>query len=308
MNQNIVGSIVLITSNDPQLKGIGTGFVIHHDERISYVLTCAHIVAEVGGSGKVKVDGHLAKEVASRDRYGCDLAVLAVKDGLTKLPILKLGAVGEEGKEFTISGYFNSAGTRRLEPMNGKLGTTGLINQEGDRTLSWNLEISEDSKHKLKDGYSGSPVVDKGSGYVLGVVSQRTGERDGLAISIEALEKVWQEMPEDIIIYQKLVNQSPMSKTGLHSDKPGKWLQDNINRIHKDIDIEKDRDKYLTDQIAGINKELAMLPIGNQKRAIERELEEVKADRDICRQNLEAMARQEEETFIEIERRRTNKF
>jgi Trypsin-like peptidase domain len=308
MIQNIRDSVVVIT-NDSESPSIGTGFVIHRDERMTYILTCAHVVAEVGDFGKVKVtvDHHLAEEVANGDRFGCDLSVLAVKNGLTQLPVLKLGAVGEEGREFTISGYFNSAGTSRLEHVNGKLGAEGLINQKGDRTDTWNLEISGDSKHKLKKGYSGSPVVDKDSGYVLGVVSQKEGQREGVAISIEAVEKVWQEMPKNIIC-KRLVNQSPMSKIGLYSDKPEKWLQDNINRIHKDIDIEKDRDKYLTDQIAGINKELVILPIGNQKRAIERELEEVKADRDICRQNLETMTRQEEETYIEIERRKTNKF
>jgi hypothetical protein len=308
MNQDITDSIVVITSSNSGIKSIGTGFIIHQDEQITYVLTCDHVVLEVTDRGKaqVEVDSHPVEEVINGG-YRCDLAVLKVKDKLAQLPALKLGTVGQKGREFIISGYFDSAGTPRLEDVNGKLGATGITNKDGDRAPTWNLEISEDSNHKLQRGYSGSPVIDKDSGYVLGVVFQDR-EAVGLAISIEALKKVWQEMPDNLIYIEKFVNQPPISRTGTYSNKPEKWLQDNINRVRKDIDIEKENDDYLTDEIAGIKEDLRKVTYSNQKRTLERELKEAEVSRDTCHQNLENLETQIEEIFIEIERRKNDRF
>jgi Trypsin-like peptidase domain len=209
MSQNTRGSIVLITNDADPSGSIGTGFVIHHDKQISHVLTCAHVVKEVRKSGELIVQGHRAKVVALGDPNGCDLAVLEVEDGLTKLQELKLGAFGEKGRKFIVSGYYKDA-TKipKLADISGKLDGTQIINdKKGDLTLSWDLDIGDDSKHKLKDGYSGSPVIDEASGYVLGVVTQRIGEKEGLAISIEALGKVWLEMPTRLIISSQKIKQ-----------------------------------------------------------------------------------------------------
>jgi hypothetical protein len=60
------------------------------------------------------------------------------------------------------------------------------------------LEIVDD--YPLQPGYSGSPVVDQTGGAVLGVVSHRHGEgKRGLAISVEALTKIWPDMPPSLI-------------------------------------------------------------------------------------------------------------
>jgi hypothetical protein len=291
MNQDITASIVLITSSNPELRGFGTGFIIHQNEGISYVLTCAHVVAEVGDSGKVnvKVDGHLATEVANGDRYGCDLAVLAVEGGLSQLPALKLGAVGEEGREFVTSGYFISAKTHRLEDIKGKLGGIGLINKEGDRALSWNLEISEDSKHKLKDGYSGSPVVDKSSSYVLGVVSQRAGEKEGLAISIEALEKVWLDKPPSIIINFN-------SKISISTGGFAKFTA-RLKRKQEELARKENQLKKLQEQIDPIEQRRNTLSIV-EKYSYEIRLEDLSKESNRITEEIEKL--QEEVEQIEI--------
>ncbi|KAB8332299.1 trypsin-like peptidase domain-containing protein [Scytonema tolypothrichoides VB-61278] len=142
MNQNFSDSILLITSSDTNYSGdFGTGFVIHQDEQTTYVLTCAHVVSKVGGSDKVKAGGHPAEVKVSGDVYGCDLAVLAVKDKLTKLLPLKLGVVGVHGREFVAAGFStDTTNTRKLAEIKGKLGGTQIIvNSEGDRTPAWNL-------------------------------------------------------------------------------------------------------------------------------------------------------------------------
>jgi hypothetical protein len=82
------------------------------------------------------------------------------------------------------------------------------------------------------------------------------------------------------------------------------WLQSNHKKINKETDILNDEDDHLTDEIARINKGLRRTPIGDQKRAMERDLEQVKADRDTCRQNIEALANQLEVILQEISRRK----
>lgn len=308
MNEKFSHSVFLITSSNSELnakKKFGTGFVIHQDGNTTYVLTCAHVVEAVGGVGKVKVSGHLAKVIEPLgDKFGCDLAVLAVEGELTDIPPLKLGIIADKGNLFEAAGFYqDDTNTRKLAEISGKLGGTQIIvNEEGDRTPAWNLEISDDSENDLKAGYSGSPAVDKTSGYVFGVVAQLTGQGKGLAISIEALKKVWQEMPESFIYIEKPMNQPP--KDNPYSSKSEKRLQDTINRIRKDIDHEKE-DEYLTDDIAEIQQQLRMVGYGLDQRSLNRQLKDAEEKRNLCRQNIERFQKQEEEIIKEIERQKT---
>lgn len=202
MNADFLGSVISITSTDSDREGdFGTGFVIHQDENTTYLLTCAHVVNGVGGPDKVKVGGYPATVEVKGDSDGCDLAVLAVKEKLTKLPPLKLGIVGEKGRQFFAAGFYtDTTKTRKLPIIKGKLGGTQIIESiKGDRTNAWDLLIDDDSEHNLKRGNSGSPVVDRESGYVLGVVAQRIDDTLGLAISIEALKEIWLSMPADLL-------------------------------------------------------------------------------------------------------------
>lgn len=210
MSANFWDCVCLITSSNPERKAdgdFGTGFVIHQDKQTTYLLTCAHVVEAVGGSDQVKVDGHPATVEAIGDSQGCDLAVLVVRKLLPKLPPLRLSVVGEQGRDVTVAGYYtDGTKTKKQARIKGKLGDTQIINLEGDRTKAWNLEIAQDSKHNLKSGYSGSPVIDEITGYVLGVVAQETGKGNGLAISIEALEKIWSESVSVLLPSEKGVD------------------------------------------------------------------------------------------------------
>ncbi len=202
MNADFWDSVISITSSDSERdRDFGTGFVIHQHENTTYLLTCAHVVNDVGGSDKVKVGGYPATVEVEGNRYGCDLAVLAVKEKLTKLPPLRLGVVGKKERQFSVAGFYtDTTKTRKLAIIKGKLGGTQIIESiEGDRTNAWDLLIDDDSEHELKSGYSGSPVVSRESGYVLGVVAQQIDKSKGLAISIEALKKIWHSMPVDLL-------------------------------------------------------------------------------------------------------------
>jgi hypothetical protein len=204
VSSNLQDSVVLITSSIPNVDDFGTGFVLHRDEQGAYVLTCAHVVRVVGGLEKVKVGGIPAVVVASGSEDRIDLAVLRV-EGLLDKPSLYLCAIGEKNKAFRTAGFQLYGKRFMIRPLHGILGEQVGVETRGQtmRTKAWDLKITDE--YLLQPGYSGSPVLDEASGYVMGVVSDRQGEgKKGLAISIEALEETWQDRPAAIKIDGKV--------------------------------------------------------------------------------------------------------
>lgn len=191
---NLRDSIVLVTSSDGEIGDFGTGFVVHEDGQASYVVTCAHVIRNVGGSEKVQA-GHMTATVVASEE-GIDVTVLRV-EGFKELRPLSLCAFGERGKAFFTAG-FQSYGkqaflARLLQGILGEQGTMETRDQTY-RTKTWDLGITGDNL--LQPGYSGSPIVDAASGCVIGIVSNREGEgKRGLAISIEAVVHIWKGMP-----------------------------------------------------------------------------------------------------------------
>jgi hypothetical protein len=195
MTGDFQASVLRITSGDPNNSRFGTGFVIHQDERYSYLLTCAHVVDDVGGPGQVLVGETTASVIAAGAADGLDLAVLRV-EGLSDKPSLRLIASGKKGRSFTTAGFQVLTKQYLIRRLEGALGEqVGLeFRDQAERIEAWDLTIIDD--YQLQPGYSGSPVVDQASGDVLAVVSHRHGEgKRGLAISVEALEKIWSDMP-----------------------------------------------------------------------------------------------------------------
>ena len=102
-------SIVLIESKDPDIKKrnpFGTGFVIYSDSNKSYVVTCLHVIRDVGGFNNISVENCPATVVASGAIPGLDLAqsikqraidlaVLEVK-GLQKKPALSIHSLNSK--------------------------------------------------------------------------------------------------------------------------------------------------------------------------------------------------------------------
>lgn len=184
-------SVVLITSQDSDNHRFGTGFIIRRSSGAVYVLTCAHVVRDVGGPDQVCVSRQPATVAASDEAEGLDLAVLKV-EGLWNLPVLKLQASGDKGSVVKTIGFQLYDHAHLIRPLKGQLGNVvGLQPQQAQSPIqAWDLQIVDD--HPLKPGYSGSPVVDPERGCVIGVVSHREGKGEyGLAISIRALDRIW---------------------------------------------------------------------------------------------------------------------
>lgn len=79
MDKSWEDSVVLIVSSDPGEQSFGTGFVIYKDQQATYLLTCAHVVREVGGPGKIQINASQAKVIASSPEEEADLAILSLE-------------------------------------------------------------------------------------------------------------------------------------------------------------------------------------------------------------------------------------
>jgi len=201
---SIFDSVVHITSSDPGRSTFGTGFVIHQSasQRACYILTCAHVVRDVGGKDNVLAAKLSASVIAfgDPDGNGVDLAILRVEE-LPELPALPLYSRTKEGDAISAVGFQQFNPSYLIRSVDGRLGHPIELASRGgaERTPAWDLLIKDD--FALQPGYSGSPVILKGTTSVVAVVCSRIGEGvKGIAISIEGLNSIWKEDPlqEDI--------------------------------------------------------------------------------------------------------------
>ncbi len=203
MEKDFRQSVFLITSTDPKTNDFGTGFVIHRDGSGTYVLTCRHVVDDVGGKDLAQVaDQPVREAILPPEGAPDDLAVLIV-DGLKSAPTLSMAPLAETELDVTAYGFSNlDAGRKKLHARRvlGKLGDPGEIAARGQRNRidTWDLLIA--GAHHLQPGYSGSPVIETRSGRVVCVVShEMDGGQQGLGIDIGALIGIWPEIPEGLL-------------------------------------------------------------------------------------------------------------
>ncbi|MGD1807051.1 GUN4 domain-containing protein [Dapis sp. BLCC M126] len=215
MSSSLEESIVLISSSK-KANVIGTGFAFYKVDNYTYLLTCAHVVEGVGGEENLLVNNIPAKVVATGDVNGFDLAVLGVEK--LSIPLFQLISLSEaENQKFRIAGHYLYGENKNvmLETVDGTIGKKRFARQNNETVIAWNLLINEGER--LRKGYSGAPVVDL-SDRVLGVATNMENEgAEGLAISVEALNKIWPEIPVAISQQLKLKSE-PLPEVELKSD------------------------------------------------------------------------------------------
>lgn len=136
----ILDSVVLITGTAG--KKFGTGFAIQSKHNETYILTCAHVVEDVGGDDNVEVESKPAEVVACGSSKAVDLAVLKIQD--LDIPALKLElTAGEDIADINVVGFAKLAGdSKRAEVLEGRLGSPVVLKaSEESRVKAWRLWI-----------------------------------------------------------------------------------------------------------------------------------------------------------------------
>jgi len=182
-------NVVLITG--PDGRSHGSGFVARRAGVVSHVVTCAHVVSDLGGTG-LEANGRPAKVLWDGTADGIDLAVLAA-EGLTEeaQTLTRGAAVGDE--VFAI-GFTRVDRGRRATARPAKIRETTQLTYDPLKVVKkhpgWLLAIEGD---QVTDGFSGGPVVDAHTGMVIGVLGLRgAGTADAIAISNLA---AWRDAP-----------------------------------------------------------------------------------------------------------------
>ncbi|MFX0196429.1 MAG: trypsin-like peptidase domain-containing protein [Candidatus Hodarchaeota archaeon] len=272
MSPDFEESVVLITSKNPDNSEFGTGFVIYRIERSTYVLTCMHVIRDVGGESEVRVGGNPAALIAAGSADGVDdIAVLRV-DGLLTIPSLKLSISGETGNPFIAFGYQRISGNNYIKAqIPGTLGEQVRLESrwKAESIRAWELKI--DDGYILPRGYSGSPLVDEASGDVMGVISHRQGEgKKGLAISSETLRSIWPEMPTDLL-GRKREKKPPLRKTGVSLDAKRETLEKRLANLVEEY-------QAASDQLGRTRDDVDRIRIERQIKELERKMKDVDSE------------------------------
>ncbi len=191
---SIEKSVVLLTSTEPDKnRNFGSGFLVAQDATHSYVLTCAHVVKQIGHDKLKVADLSIAIEVLPDDSDNqIDMALLKV-EGLLDKPVLAEFALGEKDSKIQIVGHRLFDNQHEKRKLDGTLGKGTSLTAK-DYPL-WDVSIQDDSFSTLEGGYSGSPLCNQ-QGQVIGVVSHRRSEKMGHAFCISNLKVLYPQIIE----------------------------------------------------------------------------------------------------------------
>lgn len=186
---------VLLCNED--FSDFGTAFAILQEESFTYLLTCWHVIKEIG-QDSLTIRGSARKATVVASDADLDLAVLST----TSLPsdlILNLNpAVNPGGKTFTVEGFHAFGKQIVTDSLPVKLvKPTTIQSRNCGEALAWHLSVA-DPDGALKNGFSGAPILDNDEA-VVGVVIQSVEGKAGLAISIDGLLQVWPEAPAGLL-------------------------------------------------------------------------------------------------------------
>lgn len=198
MNEQILDATVQVVSADPDNAWFGTGFVFLHDEHASYLLTCAHVVQDVGGPARVRIAEEPAEVIADGGALGLDMAVLRVAPRLDRpaLPLLPDELLVEEGASCRVAGFFDVGSNRRLmRPVVGAINALERMELAGGAGTARTLSLRLAADYQIVKGYSGAAVVDTSRGYVIGMVTHNEGSGRGIALHIAELLRLWPDCP-----------------------------------------------------------------------------------------------------------------
>jgi class 3 adenylate cyclase len=173
----------------------GSGFFISPE---GHLLTCARVVAAIGGWENVRIEGRPVNLVYLGDPTGDDFAVFHVPDYQGQAVPLSL--------LFAPSDRFLSIGYGRLDvPQRGSIdGTIADVHPESKFSKLPMLRLRvEDNSQQVLGGYCGSPVFYTGNQRVIGLIAAYDNTGEVLAVPLATVLEKWPML-------NRLLNLSPV--------------------------------------------------------------------------------------------------
>jgi len=193
---NLATTIALVSSStDP--KAFGTGFVVHHDDDWSYLVTCAHVLRDIEAkqtdATRILVNSLAAKVVAQGEIDAIDLAVLRVPRLFDRepLPLGRLASGTGEGTAIRVAGQCsrNAKAARVAEWLDGQLQKEIGLTSQQHSVRGWRIAFQ--GSDRVQPGYSGGPVLVDGRVVAVAAMQLDKEGSEAIAISIEALSLIW---------------------------------------------------------------------------------------------------------------------
>jgi len=183
-------AVVLLSGNN---GNFGSGFIIAENEQHSYVVSCAHVVGDIGEGLQVAGLPAEIEKIGSTD--GLDLAILKVAK--LNRACLNRFALGIAETDIEILGYSVFENGQVKRQLDGKLGKAIKLTVESQRheLSAFDVSIQDDDFSKLAGGYSGSPLCNQ-AGAVIGVVSHRRNGEQGHAFCISNLKILYPDIDQ----------------------------------------------------------------------------------------------------------------
>lgn len=243
----IADPVVLIASSADRNRDYGSGFIVRRVGEFACIVTCAHVIRDVGAE-TICVNGLPGTVVVTGDDLGLDLAVIKV-EGLVEddETLFAMGEPGPIGSKVVVEGYqafVSSAQNHRTQKLPGTLAEPFQITAHppNNPIQAWELKFEDDS---VRGGFSGAPVVNPQTGKVFAVVSHALRDGVGAAIAIEELNRIWQPVDRNQLkealmqlgyrpqakLFRKLVQKKPIGAYLIHgpTERYGQqWL---VNRL-----------------------------------------------------------------------------
>jgi hypothetical protein len=235
----MLNSIVSIESTNKNNDSFGTGFVIHNDSKGAYVLTCQHVVEDV----QEPMVNELVATIMTQSKF-IDMAVIFVpKLHVNPLP-LQVDPCDSLHVEVIGFSHFTQELTQKkhIEATLFRQSIELHSNENDDFYLA--RKIKANNNFTFDRGNSGSPVICKKSAHVIAMISNKRGKEIGYAIEIQSLEKIWKELPLNLL----------EKGAFLHDHLPldyGQEIRANISETHEEK-VSKKESKFIRYVFASI--------------------------------------------------------
>lgn|GEM_PF-3694797 len=252
-------------------SNFGTGFCVHRDERDTYVVTCAHVVENAYPTTQYQatVDGKLAI-IEAYDRVA-DIAILRVESA-KEYALLQLSDSATEGQKIQIVGMpplTKYREKREFLALDGVLAKESGWSKAGEERIpTWYFKL-DDPAFKLREGYSGSPVIDRETGYVVGIVSLQVKDGSmGIAISISRLKSLWRNHPDCLF--------KPHLSISRGKEPPSPYLTLKLKRLESEIADQQEIYSQTKEILRRLNKRLIVSSSERERIDLESQIQEQK--------------------------------